>query len=237
MSDALPSRAGLRLRAVLTLFLLAAIVAALLFLPVGEHVRGLLEWTRGRGLAGCLVVIVAYIVATVLFVPGSWLTLAVGFFFGVVAGTVVVSTGATLGAAAAFLVGRYLARDAIERRMAGLPRFRAIDAAVGRAGFKIVLLTRLSPLFPFNLLNYAFGLTRVGFWPYFFASWVGMIPGAILYVYLGATAQDLAQIFSGGVHGGAGQRALQYAGLAATLAVTLYVTRIARRALRESVHE
>ena len=223
------------LRRAILLLLALIVVGVLLFLPVREYSRVLLQWTQSLGFWGYLVLIVAYVAATVLFLPGSILTLAAGFLFGVVAGSVVVSIGSTLGASAAFLVGRYLARARIERKVAGSPRFSAIDAAVGREGFRIVLLTRLSPVFPFNLLNYLFGLTRVRFGPYALASWLGMIPGTVMYVYLGSTAKDLAQVFSGQVAGGAGIQILKIAGLAATVVVTVLVTRIARRALKQTV--
>ena len=149
--------------------------------------------------------------------------------------SITVSIGSTLGASAAFLVGRYLAREKIEQKLAQNTKFAAIDQAVGQNGFKIVLLTRLSPVFPFNLLNYAFGLTRVRFATYALASWIGMMPGTILYVYLGSTAGDLAQIFSGGVQAGQGQQVFKVIGLIATLVVTLLVTRIARNALRNAI--
>lgn len=219
------------------LFILAAllIAGALALLPVKVYISELLEWTRGLGAWGYLVLIAAYVVATVLFLPGSILTLAGGFLFGVIGGTIAVSAGSTLGASAAFLVGRYLARGVIEKKVSGNAKFGAIDEAVGNQGFKIVLLTRLSPIFPFNLLNYAFGLTRVRFGSYVLASWLGMIPGTVLYVYLGSTAKDLAQVFAGNVQGGMGQTALKIVGLLATVAVTVYITQVARRALRQSV--
>lgn len=210
------------------------IVAAVAFLPIGQYIQALLKWTSSLGFAGYVVVVLFYIVGCVFFIPGSLVTLASGFLFGVVAGSITVSIGATLGASAAFLVGRFLARKQIEKRVAGNPRFVAIDRAVGDAGFKIVLLTRLSPVFPFNLLNYAFGLTRVRFWTYVLASWIGMMPGTVLYVYLGSTAKDLAQVFSGGVAGGTAQQVIKIVGLVATVAVTVVVTRVARRALRSS---
>lgn len=228
-----PRGAWLRWGAIALLVL--GVILGLVFLPVRDYLQLLLEWTRGLGFWGYLVVIVFYVVACVLFIPGSLVTLAAGFLFGVVAGSVVVSIGSTLGASAAFLVGRYLARDKIEGKVAGKPKFKAIDEAVGRQGFKIVLLTRLSPVFPFNLLNYAFGLTRVRFWTYAAASWIGMMPGTVLYVYLGSTAKDLTQVFSGGVAGGMEQRIFKIAGLLATVAVTVYITTIARRALRQTV--
>jgi uncharacterized membrane protein YdjX (TVP38/TMEM64 family) len=125
----------------------------------------------------------------------------------------------------------------IEQRIAGYPRFRAIDRAVGEQGFKIVLLTRLSPVFPFNLLNYAFGLTRVRLGPYVLASWLGMIPGTIMYVYLGSALKSLTDVVAGAPAGGILQQAFFVAGLIMTVVATVVITRVARRALNEAVAE
>lgn len=196
-----------------------------------------LTWVDGLGAVGAIAFALLYVVATVAFLPGSLLTLGAGVLFGVVWGSVVVFCGATLGAALAFLVGRYLARDWVaDRFIRGNKRFAAIDRAVGREGFKIVLLTRLSPVFPFNALNYIYGLTGVGFKDYLLAS-VGMIPGTIMYVYIGSLFGNLADLFAG-VEGRAktpAEYALYGFGLVVTVAVTVYVTRIARRALDEAV--
>jgi uncharacterized membrane protein YdjX (TVP38/TMEM64 family) len=165
----------------------------------------------------------------VLFVPGSVLTLGAGAVFGVAWGSVYVSLGATLGATAAFLVGRYLARDAIARKIEGNARFAAIDQAVAIEGWRIVGLTRLSPVFPFTLLNYAFGLTRVKLGHYVLASWIGMMPGTVMYVYLGS----LARAASGIPLRTPGEWVLYGIGLLATVVVTLLVTRLARKALAD----
>ncbi len=154
--------------------------------------RQALDLIAGLGPWGPVMFVLLYIVATVFFLPGSILTLGAGFVFGVIKGAILVSIAATLGATAAFLVGRYLARDWVAKKIEGNVRFKAIDEAVAREGWKIVGLTRLSPVFPFNLLNYAFGLTRVSLRDYFFASWIGMMPGTLMYVYLGSLAGDLA---------------------------------------------
>jgi uncharacterized membrane protein YdjX (TVP38/TMEM64 family) len=225
------------LKLVLLLTGIVCAVLALVFLPVKDAISAALKWTQDIGLWGYPVLGVMYVLATVLFIPGSLLTLAAGFLFGVIGGSLLVSAASTTGAALAFLIGRYLARGVVEDKVTGRPKFSAIDAAVERQGFKMVLLTRLSPVFPFNLLNYAFGLTRVRFWPYVLASWLGMIPGTVMYVYLGSTAKDLAQVFSGNVEGGMGQQILKIVGLAATVAVTVFVTRVARKALKEAVPE
>ena len=221
-----------RVRLLLVVALLAALVT------LGREAAGLLPrfaaWVDGLGPWGPVAFVAGYVVATVAFVPGSLLTLGAGAIFGLVRGTVFVLAGATLGASAAFLVSRYLARGAVERRLAGNARFAAIDRAVGAQGRKIVILLRLSPVVPFNLLNYALGLTRVRFRDFVIAS-VGMLPGTLLYVYYGKVAGDVARLAGGeGVPRGAGYYGVLGLGLAATVLVTTIVTRTARRALEEA---
>ncbi|BAZ54021.1 hypothetical protein NIES4103_67050 [Nostoc sp. NIES-4103] len=194
-----------------------------------------LQWIDSLGTVGAIAFIALYITATVAFLPGSILTLGAGFVFGVVWGSVYVFVGATLGATAAFLVGRYLARGWVAHKIIDNKNFAAIDRAVGREGLKIVLLTRLSPIFPFNLLNYAFGITGVSLKDYFIGS-VGMIPGTIMYVYLGSLASNLAMI---GTEAQPTNPTVQWAirilGFVATVGATIYVTRIARKALEDEV--
>lgn len=227
-------QSGSTLRVAAILLLVGAIALSLFVLPIREYLARFLEWVRGIGLAGAAVLAAAYIPASILFFPGSILTLGAGFVFGVPVGTVAVSIGSTLGAAAAFLIGRTLAHQWIEAKVARNPRFRALGQAVEKQGFKIVLLSRLSPVFPFNLLNYAFGITTVSFRDYFLGSWIGMLPGTVMYVYLGSAAQSLAAAAAGKTEGGSGERWFFFLGLAATVVVTVFITRIARRALREA---
>jgi uncharacterized membrane protein YdjX (TVP38/TMEM64 family) len=191
-------------------------------------------WVDGLGVWGPVAFVAGYALATVAFVPGSLLTLAAGAIFGLGKGTALVLVAASLGASAAFLVSRYLARGFVERRLAGNERFAAIDRAIGTQGRKIVLLLRLSPVFPFNLLNYALGLTRVRFADYLVAS-IGMLPGTLLYVYYGKVAGDVARLAGGApVERGPGYYAVVVLGLVATVAVTALVARTARRALQEA---
>ena len=176
--------------------------------------------------------VLIYILATVAFVPGSILTLASGALFGLWRGTALAFTAATAGAGAAFLVSRYLARDLVRRRLLGNPRAAAIDRAVGEHGRKIVLLLRLSPAFPFNLLNYALGVTGVRFTDYLIAS-LGMLPGTVLYVYYGKVAGDVARLAGPNpVQDTPAHYVLLGIGLAATIAVVTIVTRAARRTLQ-----
>jgi uncharacterized membrane protein YdjX (TVP38/TMEM64 family) len=230
-------RAALIVRIVGAALLVAAAIAAIVFLPTREYLVAVLEWMSGLGPLGPVALVAIYIVAAVLFVPGSIITLAAGFAFGVVRGTIAVSIGSTLGATAAFLLGRTLARGLIENRVAQNPTFAAIDRAVAREGFKIVLLTRLSPIFPYNLLNYAYGLTRVSLRDYVLASWIGMLPGAVAYVYLGSAAKSLADLAAGRVERSPAQGALFALGLVATIAATVAIARAARRELRKAVDE
>jgi len=198
---------------------------------MNELLTNALDWVEQLGLIGPAVFILIYIAACVLFIPGSALTLGAGAIFGVVKGSFIVSIGSTLGATAAFLVGRYLARDWIARKIERNEKFTAIDQAVGAEGWKIVGLTRLSPVFPFSLLNYAYGLTKVSLRDYVLASWIGMMPGTVMYVYLGS----LARLGIEAQSATAAQTVLKIVGLLATVAVTIYVTRIARAALARRV--
>jgi len=209
-----------------------ALFATARYFHVQDLLKLALAWIGGLGPWGAVLFIALYVVATVLFVPGSVLTLGAGAVFGVVWGSVYVSIAATLGATCAFLVGRYLARDAIARKIEGNGRFAAIDRAVASEGWKIVGLTRLSPVFPFTLLNYAFGLTRVKLGHYVLASWIGMMPGTVMYVYLGS----LAQAASGDRTRTTGEWALYGVGLLATVVVTVFVTRIAKQALNKRIN-
>jgi len=210
------------------------LIAVAFLLPVKDWLIRALEWTQGLGSLAPVVVVAFYIVACILFLPGSILTLGAGLLFGVVTGTIAVSVGSTLGACAAFFVGRTVARDWITARVAKSEKFSAIDNAVSQQGLKIVLLTRLSPVFPFNLLNYAFGLTRISFWKYALGSWIGMLPGTVMYVYFGAGLRSLAELAAGQVQKGPAQRIFFWFGMAATIIVTVFVTKVARKALKEA---
>lgn len=222
-----------RARVAVGLTLLILLVLSVVLLPVGDITRSFFAWVEGLGYWGPVVVALAYIPAGLVAFPGSVLTLGAGFLFGVVKGTLAVSAGSTAGAAAAFLVARRVGRTMVESRLNNHPRFRAVERAVGGSGFRIVFLTRLSPLFPYNFLNFAYGVTSVSFRDYLLGSWIGMLPGTVMYVYLGAAAKDLTQLFSGDLQGGVAQQVLTWGGLLATIVVTVIVTRIARRTLRE----
>ncbi len=209
------------------------LVAVLLFmraLPLSEMQEFVTGWIEGLGMMGPVVFALIYVVATVLLIPGSVITLAGGAIFGLGIGFVAVSVGSVAGAAAAFLIARYLARTRVEEMARSRPKFAAIDEAISEGGWKIVVLLRLSPAIPFNVQNYLYGLTDIKFWPYVIASWLAMAPGTFLYVYLGHVAGAAATA-------GGGRSVAQWGmlavGLLATVVVTVYVTRLAKRKLDE----
>lgn len=213
-----------------------AALGGLALLVAGADPRSWLREALGAverlGPWGPVLFVAVYILATVLALPGSVLTLGAGAVFGVVWGVVYVSVASTLGATGAFLIGRYLARAHVARWLAGHPTFGAIDRAVAEEGWRIVGLARLSPVLPFNVLNYGFGLTRVSLRDYVLASWIGMMPGTVMYVYLGSLVRA-------GL-GNAGRSPVEWAlyagGLVATVAVAVLVTRRARKALARDTH-
>ena len=222
-------------KTVLWAAIIVAVITGTVLLPVKDWLIGALEWTEGLGVWGHVFVVAFYVVACVFLLPGSILTLGAGLLFGLVGGVITVSIGSTLGACAAFWIGRTVARNWIAAKVAANEKFAAIDHAVAGQGFKIVLLTRLSPIFPFNVLNYAFGLTKIAFWKYALGSWIGMIPGTVMYVYFGAALGSFAQLAAGKVEQGVAGRLFFWFGLAATFVVTVFVTRLARKALKQAV--
>jgi uncharacterized membrane protein YdjX (TVP38/TMEM64 family) len=222
------------------LIALIAIVIALFltmkFLPVQQWLRNFNNWVGQMGVAGIFVFIIVYAVATVLLAPGSVLTIGAGFVFGLWKGFLAVSVGATLGASLAFLIARFIARDKVEAIARRNERLCKIDNAISKQGAKLIFLLRLSPVIPFNLSNYFYGLTAVKFWSYVLASWIGMMPGTLLYVYIGTAGKAAVSAAAGGE---AVQYGWQYwtfmtVGLAATIIVTIWVTKIAQRELRRT---
>lgn len=221
-----------------TLRWLAVLLAILAVILFARQASGWLprvaERIAGLGAAAPLIFAAAYIVATVLLVPGSLLTLAGGALFGVLRGTIIVLLAATVGACAAFLIARYLARARVAGKVQTDPRFAAIDRAIGASGLKIVVLLRLSPVVPFNLLNYALGITSVRFVHYLIGC-AAMLPGTLLYVYYGRVIGDVAALAAGArVPRGSSYYVLLGVGLLATVLVTAILTRIARRELARS---
>jgi uncharacterized membrane protein YdjX (TVP38/TMEM64 family) len=205
-----------------------ALIAAWSLLPIGDWLQAFRQWIASLGVWGYLIFAAVYIVATVLVAPGSPLTITAGLAFGI-AGIPLVVIAATIGAALAFLVARYLARARVERMTEQRPKFKAVDQAVTEDGWKVVMLLRLSPVVPFNLQNYMFGVSDIKFWHYVGATFIGIMPGTALYVYLGAIGAAAGSSGSGGV--------LKWTffgiGLVATVVVTVLITRRAKARLEQ----
>lgn len=210
---------------------LALLLALGWLLPLGNWIVALAERVRGAGTAGVLLFMVAYVIATVALLPGSALTLAAGFAYGPIGGLLVASPASVLAATAAFLLGRTALRGWVQRTITGTPRIRALSGAIGKDSFRLILLLRLSPVFPFNMLNYALGVSEASLSRYVVASFIGMLPGTWLYVYLGSLATTAADLTEAGQGASAGKLALTVAGLAATLLAVVLITRSARQAL------
>lgn len=222
-----------------SLWTLAGIIIVIGIVMTARHfdvavlLRSTLAWVGGLGPLAPIFFILLYVMSAVLLIPGSILTISAGVLFGLGYGIVYVLIGATLGATCAFLTGRYIARDWVARKLQNNPKFVEIDRAVAHEGWKIVGLTRLSPVFPFNLSNYALGLTSISLRDYFFASMFGMIPGIVVYVYIGTLAGDIAKIGEGAAKPVAGQWAIEIVGFLATIVLAFYIARLARKALRQ----
>lgn len=165
--------------------LIAVVVAAVIllrFLGIAERLGDLKEWIRGMGSLAPLAFVLMYIIAVVAALPGLAFTITGAALFGSLTGVILVSIASTVGAGFAFLIARYVARERMVRRFSGNETFRKLDRMTKEHGAVVVAITRLVPLFPFNLLNYGFGLTGIPFRTYLFWSWLCMLPGTVLYV-------------------------------------------------------
>lgn len=234
--------ARVKFKRIVLFFSIALLLVLLIVATRSAYVQDVLTTVLMRiedlGWWGPVAFVAAYNLATVLFIPGSVLTLGGGAIFGLWRGSVYVFAASTLGAVFAFAIGRYLCRDRVVKYMESHPKFKALDRAVSQQGLKIVFLTRLCPLFPFNLLNYALGITQVSFKNYVLGSF-GMIPGTIMYVYSGSLVGDIAAIGTETVYASPQDSAVKWLiniiSFIATVAVTVFITRIARKALEESI--
>ena len=220
-------------RLLLLALLAAAIVVAAAGMPLRQWLVDGAGWAENHPYAAGGLFIVAYTAAAVLAVPGTILTLVSGFVFGVTFGTALVSAGSLLGAIAAFLLGRFSTRNWVAERVAHSTRLRALVAVTRDDGFTIVLLARLSPLLPYNLLNYLFGLTAVRFRDYVLGSWLGMLPATVLYVYIGSLTKTVSALTGGSLDAAWPRRLLLVAGFLATLGLTILIARRATRELRD----
>lgn len=223
--------------------LLLALAAGLYFVPWSdaEAMERLLEETRKQvdrfGYWGPVILIGLFVVATLLMLPSSLLTLLSGMIYGPILGLLVIMSATIVGSSLAFLVGRTLLRSRIERFAAKRPRFRALDRAIAERGLRIVILLRLTPIAPFNVLNYALSLTKVRLRQYMLGTLLGMLPGTALFVYLGSTAREVAQLVSGEQAWGSGATLLFFGGLLVTAGLTIYLTFVARRALQAAMDQ
>lgn len=213
--------------------LVGTLCAVVAIFPVKEWIKELTYFLRSYGAVGILLFVVAYALATVGCMPGSIFTIAAGLIYGVLAGTAIALTGATIGATLAFLVSRYLFRNRVEKLLTRNKKLRAVDHAIALGGWKIIALVRLNPFIPFNLSNYVCGVTAIPFWPYLLASSVGMLPGAFLYAHLGALGQ------LGLERGKLSHNSWQWIllRLVLTVVATLVLGRISRSALEKAESE
>jgi len=227
-----------KLKLVLIGGLAVLLIIATKHFDIRELLQASLLWVDSLGVLAPIVYMIIYNLATLLFIPGSLLTLKGGCLFGLFWGSIYVTIAAMFGAIFAFLIGRYLSRDWVCKQIENHPKFKAINQAVKREGWKIVLLTRLSPIFPFNLLNYVFGVTQVSLKDYVFGS-IGMIPATVVYVYIGSLARNLVTLDMSNrpttTETQIAQWVIRIIGLIATIAVTVYITHLSKKALDESV--
>ena len=215
-------------KAVLIVLALIVVGIAFMFLPVKAWGLELQNWIKEFGIIAPVIFVLAYVIATIFMIPGSVLTLIAGAIFGLWFGVFYVVIGSNLGALAAYLLAKTKLREKFIKMTEGNPKFAALDKAIGENGFKMVLLTRLSPAFPFTLLNYFLGLTSVKTGAYVAANLLGMLPATFLYVYLGSLANVAVSAVS------TWQLAMRIVGLLATIGVVIYVTRLARKAMKEA---
>ncbi len=211
-----------------------AVMATLLFFSgpiLARWAETLLEYVETLGRYAPLAMIAGFVAVCLLSVPGAPLTLGCGFLFGVAEGTLVAAVGSTLGAMSAFLIARFGGRRYIRAKAAKKIRFRRLDRAARRHGFTIVLLTRISPLFPFNLLNYIYGLTSVHFRDYITATLIGVVPVSFLYVYVGSLMKTLAQVATGKVDPEGVQPWVVAAGLVLTVGAVVLLATVAKKRL------
>jgi uncharacterized membrane protein YdjX (TVP38/TMEM64 family) len=211
--------------AVVALVILGAFFA-LRLLPIGAYLTQFQNYVRGAGAIGYVLYALGYGVVALVF-PGSVLTIGAGAIFGVIGGSIVVACGATMAATIAFILARTVLRKRIERTTANNPKFAAVDRAIAREGIKIVFIVRLAAVFPFTIVNYAFGLTGISLGQYVIATAIGILPGTIAFVYIGAAGAAVAT---------ADRTKLIFTtiGLAIALAVSIFVARIAHAAIRRA---
>lgn len=217
----------------LILLAIIAVLSTLQFTGAGDFLKDIVEKIEGLGAWGPIIFIAIYIISAILFIPASALTIGAGLAFGLTFGFIYTSIGSTLGAAASFLISRFLFRKKVENHIAYKDEFKALDEAVEEEGWKTVALSRLSPIFPYTFLNYAYGLTKVKLWPFLLTSWIAMMPGTLLYVYIGAlgnqaSSSDQSSLWKNISLG---------IGLVATIIVTVILTKKAKAKLDDQLDD
>ena len=222
-------------RSLVFITIIACLGLALWFLPIKDYLASALTWIEHNPQTAWLAFIALYAIAIALLIPASAFSLAAGYLFGIAKGWIVVVVAATLGACIAFVMGQNFLRDWVLEKSKSMKNFSNLDTAVATKGFLIVFLTRLSPAFPFSLINYVYSITKIKLPHYALATFLGIMPGSLLYVYAGSAAKNLQDVLSGNVEIG-GNQALLVIGLIATIAVTVLVTRIAAKALKDAAN-
>lgn len=207
------------------------VLAALIYVDAQEQVLALLTWIEDQGLYGPLIFLLIMALVVVLLLPGVLLTTGAGFAFGIIEGTIVVVFGATLGATGAFLLARYGLGERAEAWLGRHARLKVISNRFASEGWKIVLLTRLVPFFPFKLSNYLFGVTRISLRGFVGGTLIGEIPLSVHNVYLGSLAADLATLGQRPVERTPWEWTAYGAGLVLAFLSVIYLSIWARRAL------
>ncbi|MGB5258352.1 MAG: TVP38/TMEM64 family protein [Woeseiaceae bacterium] len=221
-------------RVVITAIFLA-LAYSLYNLPFAAWIGVVVDWSKLHPVAGPLIYVSCVILATVAFVPGSGSMMIAGFLFGLLPGFLYAALAISVGAQCAFVAGRMGARHWVEAKVAANPRMQAIESGLREEAFLIVALTRLSLVIPFNILNYAYGVTSVTARTHFFATALGMLPAVGLYVYLGTLARDIGQILSGEATPSDLGYWIAAAGVTAIVVLTWAIHRVASRALARHV--
>ena len=227
----------MRWRAVGAGVVVVVVLVAVSELPLGNWLDAAQQWIHENPVSGGLAFVAYCIVGGALMVPGSLLTVTAGYLFGLYYGAALAAVGCALGAGAGCVVSRTLARGWLSRKFANDRRFHAIDKAIESRGLFIVMLTRLSLLMPYNVMNMIYGLTRVHSLVVVFGTLVGMFPAVLLYAYLGSIARSVDQILSGELQTGTAGKVLFVVGLLAVVTVTVVIHRTATRALRAELEE
>ncbi|XAR58528.1 hypothetical protein NMG60_11013959 [Bertholletia excelsa] len=225
-------------RVALFLLLLAGIAVAFTTLPAEKTLKDFLLWVKlDLGPWGPLALAIAYIPLTILAVPASILSLGGGYLFGLPVGFLADSLGATIGATAAFLLGKSIGRSYVISKLNNYPKFQAVAIAIQRSGFKIVLLLRLAPLLPFNLLNYFLAVTPIHLGEYILASWLGMMPITFALVYIGTTLKDLSDVTNGWPGVSMTHWVFAALGFVVSVILMVYTTKVAKDSLDKALAE